>query len=418
MHSYLKYTAFTGILLVLAGFMFAPALQSIGAALIFLHPFISGDAQKIIPAFKENKILWLLPVYYLLTFLSIFYTDNYDAFWKQNILLKLPFLLFPIGLSTGAHLDKKKLNILLYFFVGLIWLVSTASFINYLVHFDEINAQIKHSKPIPVFTGTKTVVSHIYFGIMLAFATCITYYFSWMQKPENKVVRWLLRGVFFTFLIYMHSIVARTGMLAFYASVFIIIIWLMWRARKFLLGLSILSGIGLLLAASLFFVPSLNNRLANTKKDISQYTEGKEINHYSISMRIESYKTAWKVYKNAPLFGVGPADIVTEMHAQYEAGNSPLTEENRKLPHNQFLQTLTTMGIPGFAVLLGFFVFPFYYRKQYLFKDSSQLLFIAFLVICFFSFQVESIVERQLGVTFFSLFYILLSSVNTRINEN
>lgn len=418
MRAFFKYTAFTGILLVLAGFMFSPALQSVGVVIIFLHPFLNGDAGKILPAFRENKVLWFLPIYYILTFISVLYTSNYNAFWQQNALLKLPLLLIPIGLSTGGSLDKKLLIRISYFFTALVWLVATSTFIHYLLNFDDINAQIQHSKPIPVFTGTNTVISHIYFGILLAFATFVSFYFSWIEKPGNKILLMIGRFVFFTCFIYMHSIVARTGMLAFYASVFIIIIWLMWRARKFLLGFSILSGIGLILASSIFFVPSLSNRLANTKKDISQYTEGKEINHYSISMRIESYKTAWKVYKKAPIFGVGPADIKEEMLAQYEADKTPLNIENRKLPHNQFLQTLTMLGIPGFLSLLSIFLIPFYQRKQLFFEQHFNLIFLSFLLICFFSFQVESVLERQLGVTFFALFYILLSSKNIRLHEN
>ncbi len=411
MQAYFKYTAFTGIILILAGLLFSPALQSIGCALVILHPFLTGNATKILPAFRNNKLLWLLPVYYLITFISILYTDDYKAFWNQNALLKLPFVLLPIGLANGGGLSKKQLNIIMYFFIGIIWLVALATFFNYLAHFKEINEQIKHSKPIPIFTATKKELSHIYFGIMLAFATCASFYFAWINKPASKVRKWLIRSIFFTFLICIHSIIARTGLLAIYASAFIVLSWFIIKEKKLLLGSGILAAFIVLLTVSVLFVPSLRNRLANTQKDISQYQEGKELNHYSISMRMESLKTAWKVYKNSPIIGVGAADIIAEMHKQYEADNSPLTEENRKLPHNQFLQTLTMLGIAGLASLLAIFLYPVYKRNYLLTYNNMQLLFLLFIVICFFSFQVESVLERQVGVTFFSLFYILLGHV-------
>ena len=418
MHNYLKHTAFAGALILVLGLLFSPAMQSIGTAIIFLHPFLNGEIKDAYKALRKNALALILIAYYLLIFISIFYTSDFKAFWSQNIILKLPFLLIPIGLCNGGGFNKNTLKYVLYFFTAIVWLVATATFINYILHFSEINEQITRSKPIPVITCTNKVLSHIYFGVMMAFSTGIAYYYSWIEKPGNKALKWIFRSIFFTFIIYLNSITARTGMLAFYAAVLIVIIWLMWQARSFLLGFSILSGIGLVLAASLYFVPSLNNRLANTQKDINQYTEGKELNHYSISMRLESYKTAWKVYKKSPLLGVGPADIVPEMEKQYEADKSPLTEENRKLPHNQFLQTLTSLGIPGFLLLLALFIYPFYKRRAFFSQNNFQLLFLAFLVICFFSFQAESVLERQLGVTFFSFFYILLSSRNILAHEN
>lgn len=177
-----------------------------------------------------------------------------------------------------------------------------------------------------------------------------------------------------------------------------------------MVGISLLSAMVITFIIAIFTVPSLNNRLRNTQKDLNHYNEGKELNHYSISMRLESLKTAWKVYKTSPILGVGVADINQEMNAQYEADKSPLMHENRKLPHNQFLQTLTSLGLAGLFSLLLIFIYPFFKPNKYLTGSKFQYLFLAFLVLCFFSFQVESILERQIGVTFFSLFYILLGN--------
>ena len=45
--------------------------------------------------------------------------------------------------------------------------------------------------------------------------------------------------------------------------------------------------------------------------------------------------------------GVGPGDLMDEMHQQYKKDKAPLLPGKRQMPHNQYLQTTAGLGIPG-----------------------------------------------------------------------
>ena len=71
--------------------------------------------------------------------------------------------------------------------------------------------------------------------------------------------------------------------------------------------------------------------------------------------------------------------------------------------HNQYLQTFGTVGVFGFLVLILLILYPLYLSI----KDKNYLA-ISFLFILGASCLTESIFERQAGVAFYALFYVLI----------
>jgi O-antigen ligase len=78
--------------------------------------------------------------------------------------------------------------------------------------------------------------------------------------------------------------------------------------------------------------------------------------------------------------------------------------------HNQYLQTFGEIGIFGFLLLCYLLGYPFILSIK-----NKDYLIISFLFIVGGSFLTESMFERQAGVAFFAIFYVLLIE---RINQN
>ena len=78
--------------------------------------------------------------------------------------------------------------------------------------------------------------------------------------------------------------------------------------------------------------------------------------------------------------------------------------------HNQYLQTFGAIGIFGFLLLCYLLGYPFILSIK-----NKDYLVISFLFIVGGSFLTESMFERQAGVAFFTIFYVLLIE---RINQN
>ena len=399
--------AFAGALLISVGFVIAgksPALQSIGVALIFLHPFFNGGIKTGLKNFYLNKYALAMSIYYLLILLSGFHGGDMREY-NRLIVMQLPLIFIPFGLSDANALKSGQKNIIFVTLILAVTVTGLASFINYIIHFKEIQEQITHSKPIPIINMASF---HIYYSVLLAFSAGLLLWYIFVKGIQKALYKGLAWACLIVIVILLHSISARTGLLCFYAEAGISILWLIFKSKKIVLGFGIAIGLGIMAFGATKIIPSEKNRFENTQLDLHKYESGDNINHYSLSMRFEALKVGWAVFEKNIIMGVGPANVASAMDAQYTLGKSELITENRIKPHNEFLYALVSMGIIGFVALCFMIFLPVI--NGAVFRDY---IFLMFIVVCIASFQVEYLLERQVGITFFCLFYTLLSTIDS-----
>lgn len=126
---------------------------------------------------------------------------------------------------------------------------------------------------------------------------------------------------------------------------------------------------------------------------------GENPNGHSLLQRFEYWKAGLALATSNWLIGVGSGDVQDEFNHHYEASNSPLTEENRRRAHNQFLTFSISFGILGLALFIALLIL--FIRFNFQQKSILGLLFIAIAIASFF---MEDTLETQTGVTFFALF--------------
>ena len=144
-------------------------------------------------------------------------------------------------------------------------------------------------------------------------------------------------------------------------------------------------------------------RIQSTIWEFDNYRRGRDYNGHSTVMRWVYWKTAYKIFKENLVFGVGTGDIQDAFNQQYEKENSLLTEKFRLRAHNQFITAFVTFGVVGGILFLIFLFYPLVTLNL-----KNQFLYLAFFLVMFISMFTEDTLDTQVGITLFVFFNSLL----------
>jgi O-antigen ligase len=78
----------------------------------------------------------------------------------------------------------------------------------------------------------------------------------------------------------------------------------------------------------------------------------------SVGQRLQMWAVAWRLFKNAPLTGVGTAAYMEQAQRLVNQGQAPPITAIYDHPHNEVLDALATRGLVGLAALLLLFGLP------------------------------------------------------------
>ena len=123
----------------------------------------------------------------------------------------------------------------------------------------------------------------------------------------------------------------------------------------------------------------------------------------SDAMRLNSWKTGVEIIKRNFWTGVGVGDLQNEcVKVSRELFPEITNDDDRKMPHNEFIWIWAATGVFGFAAYCIAFLLPFiaYARR-------SNWLFVVFYIIFFSSFMTEPALEEQVGTAFYLLFLLI-----------
>jgi O-antigen ligase len=187
----------------------------------------------------------------------------------------------------------------------------------------------------------------------------------------------------------------------FYSCALFYGIYVLVKKRSLKISLLVLGSLLVTALLSMRYIPSLKNRLAYMRYDLSQYKIGK-IDGNSDAMRLTSLKIGEKLMRENPLLGVGTGDILQQSKETGKIIAPSALSESIKMPHNQFLWIGVSTGFVGLSCFLFAFIFPFVF-----FKSNIQLDFLMLYLVFGISFLVEYTLEEQIGGTLFVLFSLI-----------
>lgn len=380
------------ILLIIAGLFLSRALISIASSLmlvnVFLHLYFFSSKM----FFNKKVISLILIVLPILSLLNIFFAENKSDIFTATF-HKLPLFVLPISIFL-MELKKKQTYFICLTFLFFSVISSIVVLLNYLGDFAFYNQQLQQGIPFPTPNN-----DHVRYSIMIAFSAIVSMFSA--MKGKSKFLL-LFTGIYLIFFIHLLSV--RIGILTLYLGIFLMILYLLYIYNYRLLAFSFFLILFSLPIVSYQFIPSFKSRINYMKYDWEEFKSG-NYGHNSDSRRLLSLKIGWQLIKEKPIIGFGPNKINQAVEQYYTDYFPEIEPHNRKLPHNQILFTWLELGIFSVTALLLVFFVPIFY---YPFKENFLLY--AIIIIIFTSLIFDNTLETQLGMTFFAVFFSILSN--------
>lgn len=368
-------------------------LSPVFIVLLFLSvlPGIGFSYRQFASLSKKNIFMFSYVALFLLYLIGLSYSENMHQ-GLVSIETKLSFLVLPLVI-LGLQVDFFALRNRKLFLYCLLTGACVAGIImtTYSIFFfpyNELVTKILNPK----------FYHHTYYSLYLNIVICfvLSDYKSKLLHPQLRSGALLL----FSGLVYLSN--SRTGLIVL-ALLFVIYFISVLVSKKrpvyhYLLVLFLFAGIGTLVSLQ----PSVNRTITLITKSADWLTLAKA----GGMARVDIWTVAAQKIGESPFLGYGTGasnDILYEGYLQADLFSFA---ERRYNAHNQYMQIWLDVGLPGFCLLLLFFVVGYYQSYQ----AGSILLFMVLTVFAV-AFLFESILNRFMGVfpfVFFPLFLVYL----------
>ncbi len=382
---------------------------SIITALIFIKWLIQLNKDSFRIQWKElfsNPLLYLI-LYYLLQLISLSYTS-----FMQNGLLelqtKLSFLLLPLVFLFRNNKTQSKIDYHLIFKAFIVGLVIHLFFSLGTSFQDYQNGISRAFYYSWLGKGFHPTYYSLYLNLALSYLI-VTFF----DKKQSRLRQSSGMAVLFTFLASMIILLSSKAGLIGLGSNLLLGIYFMLRPTLKLKKKLIFFSTYMFLFVFIQLFPYSLQRFAlagkaitnttNTTGKTNDKTTGKTTSRPgSTQSRIIIWNNALDAIKLKPILGYGAGSTKAVIH-QTEIKNSNIASNTTTYDaHNQFLQTLICTGLIGLLSIILFFISGFGHTIRY-----QHIILLMFLLLCFENLLFESIMERQVGVSFIAFFGFL-----------
>ncbi|MFM9839142.1 MAG: O-antigen ligase family protein [Cyclobacteriaceae bacterium] len=355
--------------------------------------------------FWSNKLLISFCIYFILIFISTFYSANTAN--ALNSLEKSLFVLWiPLLLLTSPTLDLQKTELLLKIFSASVFLASLIC-LGYAVHRNNYSEVFTDPNWFYFsYSDLTEIISiqPIYLSLYVSFTIFIVLILgasSWRNK--GPVFKGLMIAFLFYLFFFLFLLSGRASIVATILILTIAVFWYFLSRRKFYSGLMAIFSLIMISGLLVYNLPIVKDRFfeAFGLDKTSTWVYGDPQNRKPLpEARIIKWQSALNIIKESWLFGVGVGDVQDALNKEYETVGFLSGVNERFNTHNQFLQTWAGTGIVGLITLLSTFFYSF--RNAIRTRSYLVLCFLALFFLCSIT---ESTLERQDG----SLMYILFS---------
>jgi O-antigen ligase len=318
---------------------------------------------------------------------SLLYTDDLTN-GLNKLETKMALLLLPFGFFMTSISIKENIGSIYRSFVEGVLIAGLISLIHStLLWF--LSGESGH-----FFYGEFGLFHHTsYSGMYTTSALAIIYYFA--LKPSKTfhyppIVNFIL---ILLLSIFTGLLLSRTALFVLFTIHITALSYWMIRHRKIVLGLLSILTISIIFTLFMYSNSNFSERIQSAL-DVSNERE-----YSPASKRSALWKINWELAKETPLLGVGDGDAdYLQEKAYFENGNKVLKQHFLNA-HNQYLQTLVSVGWIGlFTLILPFaLIFKNSYRK-----GIWLPVFLGCIILI--NFVTEAMLETQSGVVFIAFY--------------
>lgn len=364
-------------------------------ALLFLLWLVTKQYKEIK---SQTTILpFLLPFFFLLYPLSLFYTNNLSSGFDQ-ITMHLSYLLIPLAFISNLIDDKIKRNILLVFLFSTVLFVFIAD-VYAVVDIIQTERYIVRVAKGDYYKFLSYGLTRIFsdwhptiVSLFLMFSLVLTV--KYLFKPKKFVA--ILLAIFIIINIFLLK--SLIGIICLLGLTVLFLFSLITR-KPYRFGAVFL----IIIMASAFYIfnPFRIDKIQQFKRTKMEITDNQDTRNV-LSIRLVKWSSTFNLFLENPVLGVGPGDLRQDLVDEYIDRGFDFAAERRFGPHNQYLQILAAFGIFGFLPFFIILLWP------YLKGMEINNLYFWFLIIALTFFMTEDVLERQQGIVFFSFVYALI----------
>lgn len=393
----------TGILFMMVGFLTSRAMLSIGMIVVIANGFLQGDWKERFTIFRSDLILPGITCLFIFPFISGLWSSDLSA-WLEMMQDMLPLLLLPFAMALQKGFERKHFLLFVLSWTVLLLIGSVWSAVHYLSDQENYDALYRLSKTIP----TPPENDHIRFSMAIVIALLM-----WLKLEEwksylSELMKWSFRIVAVWFVIYLHILGAKTGLMGLYIVVLPLFIWQLYHANKKQLAITALLALLCLPLVAYYSIPTFRIRLQYVIFEQSNWQQEKFAGNFSDVNRLSSIKSGWAVFKNNWLTGVGYGDIREETSKWYAANAPEILSSQQFLPLNQWMFSGSGAGIAAVFLFTVIALLPFFMKQWQ--QNKQALAFVLFMDLVFLY---ESTINDQFGVFLFC-FFILYWNLSIR----
>lgn len=329
--------------------------------------------------------LWGLLAYYGLYLISLLYTSNLET--AQNYLIrKLPFVGFALFalVSDTSYFTQRHLRLVLYSFSASLVVKFWIRFFVMLVTTGSIK-----------FGSNFDPLHHTYMAMYILMALVFLYseLFRFRKEMSRNVVI-IIAIAMVILLADLIFVMSRTGVAGIIVVGVAVIIHQIFTTRRFKTAIITLSVAAICAVGIYAILPESGRRLTQTVSEIGSGDKS-DIRFYIMGSAVEVIKD------NLP-WGVGIGDRTDTLMEYYKTTGNEGAIKAAYNPHNIYLDSLLTIGIPGLLLLLS--LLGLFYFIAFKKKDIAML---GWIFSVSFSGLFEAVFDRQMGIMYFAFFYAL-----------
>lgn len=362
-------------------------LMMIWFALALLNAF----KNKTFPLLKTHKYTFLILSFFCLMYVVYLpFTENFKELGK-SITKSLPFLIFPLGFILNKDIVTKKLvQTIGSVFILAVLLLNGFGWLK-VWNFGWNNAWQQNDFYHPIFRNlfAEATSLHLpYLGLLSIFASLWLTFRMFVSKKIN--VANCIAIAFLLFSTYIYS--ARMAL----ACYLIGLLFLVFKSiKKQTVKWSVLIALPLCALAFFWFSPMKERYIKVVEKDLVLPNNTQE--PHEVNYRYGIWHCATNLISDNFMLGVGADKVQEKLNQCYNDFTYKSYEDFNKVTyntHNQYFDQLLKFGIFGLMLFL-FGLFCFY--------PKASVLYQTFIIVVTVSFLTENILDRQIGVVFFSL---------------
>ena len=419
----LKKSFFSLAALTLAIVAFYPVWSEVAVTMLFVVGILARRGS-VLPKIGNSSLLPVLMLaFFCVAAISLLFSFD-KAEGATNLHTYIPFAVIPIlTMYYDNELQSNKIRLLKILSGGILAASALCLILAVIRSFYIIDGHLVFNPYISyrnqfVYTYLSVFQYTNTFAMMAVFVVVIM---IWALMFRNvKRHRWLIYSAIALSILMIFLLSSRTNVYALFAVLYYSVLIFYIRYKRLIQSLLLVLGV-----TGLFVVfQTCNYRVMNLSQTVTSYITEEDIvldNGYvvqhpesieGVNIRFKMWETGFKLVKDYWVTGCGIGDYKVILRINYLLDG--LEEAYHKCydQHNQYIETLGTFGILGFALFAAIMLSALYQA----YKRRNYLLFCCLMLLAL-NMLLESMFNRYSGSLFFVVSILLASTVENETQK-